>query len=494
MSHDEDYGPPPDFDPPPDPGLPSDFDLPPDHAPAHDPGALPGRPDMGATAPALREGLSLPHAVEAEREVLSSVLVDPASMDTVLEIVTGQAFYLDRHGLVFEAMKRLYERAGTVDIVTLGQELKDSGTWHKAGGAATLADLAARAGSTSHLEHYCRIVRSKAMIREMIEAAQAIVSGGFGDISDVQEFLDDAERRVFAVLEEREQTSLRHVSDVVRSTIEQISKAFDSDQHLTGIGTGFRDLDGITHGLQGGDLIIVAARPAMGKTAFCLNLASNAALKHGASVAVFSLEMPAEQLATRLLAAEARIDVSRLRSGFLGEDDWPKLMRAADELSQARIHMDDAPGATPSAIRAKCRRLKRKYGLDLVIVDYLQLMQTGERSRSREQEISQISRSLKGLAKDLGAPVIALSQLNRGLESRTDKRPLMSDLRESGAIEQDADLIAFIYRDEVYKKDLEDSERGVTELIVAKHRNGPTGVVKLKFWHAWTRFDTLARD
>ena len=445
--------------------------------------------------PPVGSEAALPHSVDAEREVLAAVLVDPTSMDVVLEAEVGpDDFYLERHGLVFEAMRYLYESAGMLDEVTVAQRLKDTGSWERAGGTRTLADLLDRAGTTSHLAQYCKIVRDKAMVRRMIDAARAIETSGLSQPAEISEFLDEAEREVFAVLEHRAQTNLRPISEVVRGAIEQISAAFDAEGHITGIGTGFRDLDAKTHGLQRGDLVIIAARPAMGKTSFVLNLAANAALKHEASVAVFSLEMPAEQLASRLLASEARIDLGRLRGGYLSDDDWPKLTRAADEITQARIFIDDTPGITPAAVRAKCRRLSRRHGLDLVIIDYLQLMNGGTRTQSREQEISYISRSLKGLAKDLSAPVVALSQLNRGPESRTDHRPLLSDLRESGAIEQDADIVGFLYREEVYKKDLEDSQRGIAEFILAKHRNGPIGVVKLKFWHAYTRFDNLARD
>lgn len=451
-------------------------------------GRGPAEPTSLGGAPA---GLTLPHSIDAEREVLASILVEPTTMDEVMSLLTGEDFYLERHTLIFDAMKRVHERAGTLDVVTLQQDLKDSGTWEKAGGAMTLGSLLDRAGTTSNVTHYCRIVRDKAMIRNMIDAARAIETEGFQDTADITEFLDSAERRVFSVLEQRASTNLRPMADVVRATIAQIEAAYDNDDSITGLGTGFRDLDKLTHGLQKGDLIIVAARPAMGKTSFCLNLAANAALKHGGSVAIFSLEMPSEQLCSRILAAQARIDLSRLRGGFLTDEDWAKLPEAANNLSQSKLFLDDTPGASPSTIRAKCRRLARREGLDLVIIDYLQLMSLAG-SKSREQEISQISRSLKHLAKEIGIPVIALSQLNRGVESRTDKRPLMSDLRESGAIEQDADIIMFLYREEVYKKDIEEDQRGVSELIVSKHRNGATGTIKLKFWHSWTRFDNLA--
>ncbi len=438
-------------------------------------------------------GAGLPHAVDAEREVLAAILVDPSCFDIVLEEeLLPDDFYLEQHGLLFGAMRVLHETQGAFDEVTLVQKLRDMSLWDKVGGAPTLSRLLDRAGTTAHLGQYCKIVREKATVRRMIEVARQIEANGIRGSQDVAEFLDGAERAVFGVLENRSQTGMRPMSDVVPAAIEQISKAYDSDGAVTGLGTGFRDLDKLTHGLQPGDLIVLAARPAMGKTSFVLNLAGNAALEHGASVAVFSLEMPSEQLAMRLLAAQARIDLSRLRGGFLSDEDWPKLTHAADALTQARIFIDDTPGITPAAVRAKCRRLARQHGLHLIVIDYLQLMELNDNSKSREQQVSYISRSLKGLAKDLGVPVIALSQMNRGVEKRADPRPMLSDLRESGAIEQDADIIGFIHREEVVNKDVDESKRGVAELIIAKHRNGPVGSVMLKFWKAYTKFDNLA--
>ena len=441
-------------------------------------------------APA-REGPKPPHSLDAEREVLAAAFADRAAMDTLTEGLRAEDFYFERHQIVFATMLELHERDIAIDPVTLQQALKDRGLYDKIGGIRALGDLLERSGTVANLEHYCAIVREKAVLRRMVEAARRIEVAGLQEVPNVEEFLDEAERGVFAVLEERANTDLRPIAEVVSAAIEQIAAAFDSEGDVTGIGTGFRDWDKLSHGLQRGDLVIVAARPAMGKTSFVLNVASQAALKFNASVAFFSLEMPAEQLAQRLLSAEARIDLSRLRGGYIAEDEWPRLTEAADRVSKARVHMDDAPGATPTQIRAKCRRLKRKFGLDLVIIDYLQLMNAGVHQGSREQEISYISRSLKGLAKDLMCPVIALSQLNRGLESRSDKRPMLSDLRESGAIEQDADMICFIYREEVYSKDVPEDQRGIAELIIGKHRNGPTGTVKLKFFGAHTRFDNL---
>lgn len=441
-----------------------------------------------------REGIKPPHSLEAEREVLSAVFIDPNSMDTLQESLQPEDFYLERHQILFGVLAQMHDRGVAIDLVTTKQALVDRGQYEKIGGARTLGELLDRAGTVSNLDHYCAIVRQKSVLRRIVEVARQIETAGLQDVADVDEFLDEAERSVFSVLEERADTHLRPIRDVIGAAIDQIQAAFDAEGDVTGVGTGFRDWDRLSHGLQGGDLVILAARPAMGKTSFALNVAVNAATKYNASVAIFSLEMPAEQLAQRLLACEARIDLSRMRGGYLQEDEWPKLVQAADDIAKAKIYLDDLPGATPVQIRAKCRRLKHREGLDLVIVDYLQLMHAGIRMGSREQEISYISRSLKGLAKDLKCPVVALSQLNRGLESRTDKRPMMADLRESGAIEQDADMICFIYREEVYNKECPPEQQGVAELIVGKHRNGPTGTVRLKFWRAWTRFDNLAKE
>ena len=448
-----------------------------------------------APSPVNTGNMTLPHAIEAEKEVLAAVLLDNLATDVLIENqLIPESFYVPRHQLIYQAMRTLYDAHEAIDEVTLPQQMKDAGTFEKAGGYKALSELLSRSGTTAHLNDYCRIVRQKAAVRRMIDAVRKIEADAFQAGEDVEGFLDTAERSVFAVLEDRALSNLRPINDVVRGAIQQISAAYDSDESITGVGTGFRDLDKMTNGLQRGDLIIVAARPAMGKTSFVLNLASNAAIKHDASVAIFSLEMPAEQLASRLLSAEARIDLSSLRGGYLREEDWPRLTNAADLISRARIHIDDTPGITPASVRAKCRRLARSQGIDLIVIDYLQLMNSSDKQRSREQEISMISRSLKGLAKDLNCPVIALSQLNRGPETRTDHRPMMADLRESGAIEQDADLVSFIYREAVYNKELDEAERGIAEFIIGKHRNGATGTVKLKFWNAWTRFDNLAAE
>jgi replicative DNA helicase len=439
--------------------------------------------------------LRMPNALEAEREVLGAVLLDQNVMDTLSEKLRSEDFYLERHQLLFATMLELHEGGQAIDVVTLVQRLKDRGHFDKVGGTSGVGDIITRHGSIANIEHYRDIIARKAALRRMIEAAREVEVSGMGDVPDVDEFLDAAERRIFEVLEHRQATDLAPIREVMQAAMESIQSAFNAGGGVTGVGTGFRDWDRMTHGLQRGDLIILAARPAMGKTSFVLNVAMNAALKYNASVALFSLEMPSEQLAQRLLSAEARVDLSRLRGGHIGDDDWTRLAEASDNVSRARIFMDDQAGATPMQVRAKCRRLKRRDGLDLIVIDYLQLMNAGVRQGSREQEISYISRSLKGLAKELSCPIIALSQLNRGLESRTDKRPMMSDLRESGAIEQDADMVCFIYREEVYaKENTPEDKKGIAELIVGKHRNGPTGTVDLKFWNMYTRFDNLAEE
>jgi replicative DNA helicase len=451
----------------------------------------PAGPQWAAVEP--EDGLALPNSVDAEREVLASILVDPTCYDAAAALLTPADFHSQAHAAIFTAMAATHARAGTVDPMLLAQALKDAGQWEKVGGLATLSGLLDRIGTTAHLPHYCAIVRSKALLRRVILAARDIEVEGHQAADDPDAFVAMAERRILAAVEDRQAGGLRPVTDVIRESVDQISAAFEADGEVTGLPSGFRDLDALTSGLHGGDLLILAARPAMGKTAFALNLAANAAVHAGATVALYSLEMPAAQLVTRMLASEARLDMSRIRAGKMAEDDWPRLTNAANVLSQTQIHIDDTPGATPAQIRAGCKRLARTNGLGLVIVDYLQLMAGGIKTGSREQEISHISRSLKGLAKELGCPVIALSQLNRGVESRTDKRPMMSDLRESGAIEQDADIIAFLYREEVYRKDeTPEGLRGVAELIVAKHRNGPTGTVRLRFIGSQTRFDSLS--
>ncbi|HUT76343.1 MAG TPA: replicative DNA helicase, partial [Polyangia bacterium] len=392
------------------------------------------------------------------------------------------------------AIEDLSKRALPVDHVTLGNELSLRGDLEKIGGAAALDGLTDRVATVANVEHYARLVREKAAVRRMIYAAQQVVADGFGDFGDAEDFLDGAEASIFKAAQQRVGSGYTHVAPVVKKAFDELDAARSHKGEVTGLPSGFAALDRLTAGFQRSDLIIVAGRPAMGKTALALNMAFHAAFKIRKPVIVFSLEMSKDQLVRRLFAAVGRVDATRMRSNRLESDDWPRLIQAADLLNRTELFLDDSTPMTPLEIRAKSRRLKAEKGLGLVVVDYLQLMRSGtaRRADNREQEISEISRSMKGLAKELDVPVIALSQLNRGVESRPDKRPMMSDLRESGAIEQDADLILFVYRDEVYNKDTEDKD--VAEIIVGKQRSGPTGIARLRFTSRFTRFDNLAQD
>lgn len=432
-----------------------------------------------------------PHSVDAEREVLAAVFIDPEAIDLVLESLHADDFYVERHRLVFQAMQATHKAGSAVDLVTLMEAMKTSGTLDRAGGIQTLSTILDRIGTVTNVEHYARIVRDRAQVRRMIDVGRSIVSEGLQS-PDVTDYLDASERAVFEVMSRTSSSSARPMSELVGTSLERIQRAYESGSDVTGVGSGFGDLDRLTHGWQPGELTILGARPSMGKSALAGQLAV-AEARRGGTVAVFSLEMPGEQWSNRVLAAEARIDLSRLSAGIIADDEWTSLTAATAVMERMPIIVDDDAMMTPSRMRARCRRIARRHGLSLVIVDYLQLMSgdTRKGSGSREQEIAYISRSLKGLAKDLKCPVIALSQLNRGLESRADKRPMLSDLRESGSIEQDADLVCFIYREEVYTRDVPPEQQGVAELIVAKNRNGPCATVRLKFWSSWTRFDSL---
>ena len=443
-----------------------------------------GRPPSGSRVP--------PNDLSAERAVLGGILLENEALNVVLELpLTAEDFYSDAHARIFEAMAALFAAGQPVDTVTLRERLATGNRLHAIGGDEYLLGLTNTIPTVSNIEAHGRIVREKAVIRRMIQACHETAAKGYGDYGSMEEFLDEAERSIFAVAKHRLRTPYEHITDVVVRTFEQITKAAELKQHITGLPTGFERLDKMTAGMHPGDLIIIAGRPGMGKTAFALNVALNACRARKASSVVFSLEMPKEQLANRLLCSEARVDAGKLRTGYLGRDDWPKLTQAAGTLSDLPIWLDDTPGLTLMELRAKTRRLKAEHGLGLIVIDYLQLMRAGIKTDSREQEISEISRSLKGMAKELELPVVALSQLNRGVESRgnKDKRPQLSDLRESGAIEQDADTIMFIYRDEVYNP--ESTDKGLAEIIVGKQRAGPTGTVKCLFQREFTRFDNL---
>jgi len=432
-----------------------------------------------------------PHSLEAEAGVLGAVLLNNEVLSHVTEILDREDFYRTGHRLLYEAMLELFDRGSPIDLVTATEALRQKGLLEKAGGAAHLASLTNQVPSVENAVHYARIVRERAILRKLIWVSTEIASEGYGSGTEVEDYLDRAEQAIFEVTARKVRPSFTRVKDILKDTFAKIEELYEKKDLVTGVATGYHDLDQLTAGLQPSDLIIIAGRPGMGKTSFVLNIAQYAAIEAGVPVAFFSLEMSKEQLVMRLLCAEARVDSHRLRRGMLRDSDWPKLTRAAGTLAEAPIFIDDTPGISTLDLRAKSRRLKSEANLGLIVVDYLQLMRARGSYDVREQEISEISRSLKGLAKELSVPVVALSQLNRGVESRADKRPLISDLRESGAIEQDADVIMFIYRDDVYNK--ESTEKGIAEIIVGKQRNGPTDSVRLAFLSEFTAFENLAR-
>ena len=440
--------------------------------------------------PALEDNLRKvpPQNLEAESSVLGGVLLDNDAINQVLELLRSEDFYRESHRKVFRAMIELSDRAEPVDLITLSEYLKSRNELEAVGGTAYLASLADFVPTAANISYYARIVREKSILRSLISTATDIATRGYEEQGNVEEFLDAAEKVIFDISERKIKASFVAVGDMIKDTLKTVEKLYERKEMVTGVPTGYEDLDRLTAGLQPADLIIVAGRPGMGKTAFALNIATNAAFT-GVGAAVFSLEMAREQLVLRMLCSEARVNSSKVRSGYLGERDFPQLAKAAGRLHEAPIYIDDTPAISVLELRAKARRLvrDRTKKIGLIVVDYLQLMRGMGAASNREQEISEISRSLKALAKELNVPVIALSQLNRRVEDRSDRRPMMSDLRESGAIEQDADVIMFIYRDEVYNKD--DNKKGVAEVIVAKQRNGPIDTVKLTFLNEYTRFE-----
>ena len=431
-----------------------------------------------------------PHNIEAEQSVLGGILLDNDVLPGVLEILNGEEFYRAAHRAAFTAVITLFERNEPCDLVTLTNLLKSQNKLEEAGGASYLASLVDSVPSAANVSHYARIVSEKWLQRSLISSATQIATSALQGGLEIDELLDRAEQAIFQVSERRVNPSFFLIKDVIKQNIKILEKLQERQEVFTGIPTGFDELDQMTSGLQPADLVVIAGRPSMGKTAFALNIARNAAVEHEVAVGIFSLEMSKEQLGMRMLCSEARVDSHKMRTGFFTPRDWPLLLRAAGTISEAPIFIDDSPALSALELRAKARRLKRDQKLGLVIVDYLQLMRGPQGAERREQEISEISRALKALAKELTVPVVALSQLNRRVEERHDKRPQLSDLRESGAIEQDADLIAFIYRDEIYHP--ESPDQGVAEIIIGKQRNGPTGKVKLAFLSQYTRFDKLA--
>ncbi|WP_110656369.1 replicative DNA helicase [Salinicola halimionae] len=437
-----------------------------------------------------------PHSLEAEQSVLGGLMLDNSSWDTVSERLVADDFYRHEHRLTFNAMAELAESSHPLDVVTLSEALERRDQLESVGGLAYLAELARNTPSASNIRAYADIVRERATLRKLIQASRQIADSAYspeGRLPD--DLVNEAERLVFQISESRPKFGGPiGMSDLLTKAVDRIDELFNMKGQMTGISTGFRDLDDMTSGLQPSDLVIIAGRPSMGKTTFAMNLVEHAVVSNDKPVVVFSMEMPAESLMLRVLSSLGRIDQTRVRTGQLEDEDWPRLTSAVNLLKDRQLFIDDTPALSPNELRTRARRIAREHGnIGLVMIDYLQLMQVPGLSENRTAEISEISRSLKGLAKEFGCPVVALSQLNRSLEQRPNKRPVMSDLRESGAIEQDADVIAFVYRDEVYNSDNPDN-KGLAELIIGKQRNGPIGTVHMAFIGKYTRFEDLAPD
>ncbi len=426
-----------------------------------------------------------PHSLEAEQSAIGAMILDKDAVTEVVELITDEDFYKEAHKAIFTGIIELYNRNEPVDIVTLSEELGKQGVLDSIGGIEYLADLTTMGVVTTNAKHYAKIIEEKSMLRRLIRVSSEIIEKGFS-AEEADHLLDMAEKSIFDISQKKNREGLEAIKEVLLKAYEQIERLYGSEHALTGISTGFTDLDTKTSGFQRSDLILVAARPSMGKTAFSLNLCQNAAVKNDASVAIFSLEMSKEQLVQRMLSAESCIPMQDLRNGKLKEEDWISLAKAMNSLSNCSIFIDDTPAISVLEMRAKCRKLKMEKGLDLIMIDYLQLMSGNGKNESRQQEISTISRSLKALAREMDCPVVALSQLSRAPELRADHRPILSDLRESGAIEQDADVVMFLYRDEYYFPDSD--KKGIGELIIAKQRNGETGTVELVWLGQFTRF------
>jgi replicative DNA helicase len=434
-----------------------------------------------------------PQFPEGERAILGGLLLDNDALSKVMGVLSPDDFYREAHRHLFRAMMDLFNRSEPVDWITLTSELKRAGLLETVGGPAFLAELADAVPSAANILHYTDKVKEKAVLRQLIGAATEISTRCYEDHSSVDEFLDEAEQIIFKVGESRIQTGFVHVQDIMKDSFSTIESLYERKENVTGVPSGFQDLDKDTAGFQRSDLIIIAGRPSMGKTSFALNVAMNAAIDSGVPTAIFSLEMSKEQLGLRILCAKAKVNLKSLRTGFLSDRDWSSLTLAVGNISEAPLYIDDTPAINSLELRAKARRLKKERGLGMIIVDYLQLMRGATKSDSREKEISEISRSLKALAKELDVPVIALSQLNRKVEDRPNKRPQLADLRESGAIEQDADVIIFIYRDEVYNKSEDNPKKGEAEVIIGKQRNGPIGVAHVHFKAEYSSFYPLTQ-
>lgn len=432
-----------------------------------------------------------PQSIEAEQSVLGAMLIDKEAIASATEVLKPEDFYKEANGIIFDAIVKIYQRGEPVDLITLPEQLKNTNILEQVGGVSYISDLANSVPSSSSVVHYAKIVESKSLMRKLIRASSTILDKSYEGVEEVSELIEMAEKNIFDISQGRSNEGFVPINQVLLEAFDNIEKRFQNKNQITGITTGFSDLDSKTSGFQKSDLILVAARPSMGKTAFALNIAQNSAIKSKVPVAIFSLEMSKEQLIYRMLCSEAHIDSQKLRTGDLQESDWDKLAKAMAVLSEAPIFIDDTPGISVMEMRAKCRRLMLEHGLGMIMVDYLQLMSGNSKNESRQQEISEISRSLKGLAREMNCPLIALSQLSRAPEARSDHRPILSDLRESGAIEQDADVVMFLYRDEYYNPDTE--EKNIGELSIAKQRNGPTGLIKLVWLGQYTKFVNLEK-
>ena len=433
-----------------------------------------------------------PHDIEAEQAVIGSMLTDKDAVVSAIEVLKEDDFYRDDNKSIYSAILNLYNRAEPIDIITVKAELEAMGKFEQVGGLEYLAELPEKVPTTANSMKYIKIVEEKSTLRNLIKTANEIIELGYDPTEDVDDIMEGAEKKIFNIMQNKNQKGYSAMKDILVDSFTQLEELYNRKQHITGVPSGFTDLDYRTAGFHGSDLILIAARPAMGKSAFALNIATNAAVKAKVPVAIFSLEMSKEQMVNRILCSEAMVDSNKVRTGKLEEDDWTKLAEAIGPLSEAEIYIDDTPGISVMEIRAKCRKLKLEKNIGMVVIDYLQLVQgSNKRNGSREQEISEISRSLKILAKELNVPVIALSQLSRAVEQRPDHRPMLSDLRESGAIEQDADIVMFLYRDDYYNEDSD--KKGIAEVIIAKHRGGSTGTVDLVWLGSYTKFVDLER-
>ena len=433
-----------------------------------------------------------PHDIEAEQAIIGSMLTDKDAVIAAVEVLQEQDFYREDNKIIYSAILNLYNRAEPIDIITLKSELKSMGKFEAVGGLEYIVQLPDKVPTTSNVEQYIKIVEEKSMLRALIKTADELITLGYDPTQEVEQVIDIAEKKIFQVMQKKNQKGYSSIKDILVDTFTQLEQLYNQKESITGVPTGFVDLDYRTSGLHNSDLILVAARPAMGKSAFALNIATNAAVRAKVPVAIFSLEMSKEQMTNRILCSEAMVDSAKVRTGKIDDDDWAKLAATSGELSEAGIYIDDTPGISIMEIRAKCRKMKLEKNIGLVVIDYLQLVQgSNKKGGSREQEIAEISRSLKILAKEIDVPVIALSQLSRAPEQRIDHRPMLSDLRESGSIEQDADIVMFLYRDDYYNEDTE--KKNIAEVIIAKHRSGATGTVELLWLANYTKFANIER-